>query len=51
MSRTFKDKPSKLKYDAWDKDRLKVVDPKLYYYTHYIWEKTTKTKKKKRSRY
>lgn len=42
MSRTRKDKPNKLKYEAWDKDRVKIEG-----FWGYIWLPTTKTKKRK----
>lgn len=42
MSRTYKDKPSKLKYDAWDKDRERIEST-----FYYIDLPTTKTKKRK----
>ena len=42
MSRTLKDKPSKLKFDAYMKDMIRVEGT----YKH-IWTKTTKTKKRK----
>lgn len=42
MSRTIKDKPSKILHEPWDKDRV-LIGP-LY---RYIWRSTTKTKKKK----
>lgn len=41
MSRTYKDKPYKFKYDAWDKDIVKVE----YFYRIYL--PTTKPKKRK----
>lgn len=46
MSRTFKDKPSKLKHEAWDKDTIRVegTDTKWEYR---IELPTTKTKKRK----
>jgi hypothetical protein len=42
MSRTYKDKPSKLKYDAWDKDRERIED--TYYWLDLP---TTRVKKRK----
>ena len=42
MSRTFKTKPSKFKYESYTKDYIKI--PGTW---HHIWCKTTKTKKRK----
>ena len=42
MSRTYKDKPSKLKYTAWDKDRERIKGT-----FYYINLPTTKPKKRK----
>jgi hypothetical protein len=42
MSRTYKDKPSKLKYDAWNKDRERIEGT-----FYYIDLPTTKLKKRK----
>ena len=51
MSRTFKDKPSKLRYDPYDMDRDEIVyNSELYYgfITSYRLQlPTTKTKKRK----
>lgn len=49
MSRTFKDKPSKLKHEPYWKDRYLVetgVDDFFHKY-NYLYAKTTKTKKRK----
>lgn len=46
MARTFKDKPSKLKYDPYWKDRYVIrVDYEIL--NRYLFAKTTKTKKRK----
>lgn len=49
MSRTFKDRPTRVKYEPWDKDRSPIYveykDCILRY--SYIFNKTTKTKKRK----
>lgn len=42
MSRTYKDKPSKHRYDAWDKDRIRVENT-----FYYIDLPTSKPKKRK----
>ncbi len=42
MSRTLKDRPSRLKHEAWDKDRIKVEG-----WFRYISLPTTRTKKRK----
>ncbi len=42
MSRTFKDKPSKLKYDPWDQDMQRVEG-----FYRFIQLPTTKPKKRK----
>ena len=58
MSRTYKDKPYKLRHEPWDKDRVMVrceaicydwltKEPKEYIATRYLEGKTTKTKKRK----
>lgn len=49
MSRTYKDKPSKFKYEPWDKDRylLKTNVGDYFHHYNYLWTKTTKTKKRK----
>ena len=59
MSRTYKDKPYKLRnIDAWDKDRVMVrceaicydwltKEPRTYIATRYLEGKTTKTKKRR----
>ena len=46
MSRTFKDKPSKLKHEAWDKDTIRVEDTGTKW-SYRIHLPTTKTKKRK----
>lgn len=46
MSRTFKDKPSKLKHEAWDKDTIRV-DGTGTKWSYRIHLPTTKTKKRK----
>ena len=58
MSRTYKDKPYKLKQEPWDMDRVMVrceaicfdyftKEPREYIATRYLESKTTKTKKRK----
>ena len=58
MSRTYKDRPYKLKHEPWDKDRVLVrcevirtnwLTKELEEYTtsRYLESKTTKTKKRK----
>lgn len=44
MSRTLKDKPSKLRFDFYNKDQIELDH---YGYTSYRQGKTTKTKKRK----
>jgi hypothetical protein len=48
MSRTYKDKPSKFKYEPWDKDRISFsyIEDGYFYYGS-MYGKTTKTKKRK----
>lgn len=51
MSRTYKDKPHKLKFEPWDQDREMVAYTSNKYFGFvpytYIWNKTTKPKKRK----
>lgn len=44
MSRTYKDKPSKLKHEPYWQDRYLVSDN---YFHYYIYVKSTKAKKRK----
>jgi len=49
MSRTYKDRPNRFKYDPWDQDTLreKCVSNDGYTLFYTIYLKTTKPKKKK----
>lgn len=50
MSRTYKDRPNRVRYEPWDKDRspiyIEYKDCVLRY--SYLFNKTTKTKKRKK---
>ena len=57
MSRTYKDKPGKYRFDPWDKDRTKISYVRTWVgwngtleeheWQTYIYAKTTKAKKRK----
>lgn len=49
MSRTYKDRPAKVKYAPWDQDRIPVYADYGGWIYQYCWllSKTTKTKKRK----
>ncbi len=49
MSRTYKDRPSKVKHEPWDKDRylLETEADGFFHRYNYLWTKTTKEKKRK----